>query len=415
MAATPFIDDRHAVAWLHRRAGFGLPPAELREAVDRGSVAELDRLLTATSPSADLWDDAQLPYDPRDRPSRQYAVNGWLAMMVATDQPLIDRVAWMWHGHFVSALDKVKVARLMVNQARLFRTAGLGSFRELLRAITLDPAMLLYLDLRDSTGDEPNENFSRELLELFTMGEGNFSEEDVRAGALALTGWTVKREGVVQFVSRRHADSPVHYLGVDGVHDLDTAIDAVMAYDALPLFIAATVAQELLGVNDEVLVAQLAAEFVDAEFDVRSLVRSTLQAGLDGESSPVVLAPVPWFAIACRVTGAHPKAKPVAQLLRAAGQLPMLPPNVAGWPGGAAWFGASSLVARANVAALIASSTPAGEVLAAADGDDSSLLAAALGLPIDDFTDESIAALAAAPAGADRLAVALITPEFLIA
>ncbi len=414
MPATSFTDDRHAVAWLHRRAGFGLSPGEFRQAADRGSAAELAGLLGGGAPSSDLWDDALLPYDPRDRASRQYAINGWLATMIATDQPMVDRIAWMWHGHFVSALDKVKIGRLMVTQARLFRSAGLGKFRELVRAVTLDPAMLRYLDLHESTGSEPNENYARELLELFTIGEGNFSEEDVQAGALALTGWTLQRKGVVRFVPQRHADVSVHYLGVDGVHDLETAIDALMAYDALPLFIAATVAQELLGVATEPLVERLAARFVASEFDIRSLVEATLQAGLAGESAPVVLAPVPWFVMASRVTGARPTSR-VVQLLRAAGQLPMLPPNVAGWPGGPAWFGASSLVARANLAALIAAATPSGEVLAAADGDDSALLATALGLPIDDFGDESISALAAAPAGADRLAVALITPEFLIA
>jgi len=93
----------------------------------------------------------------------------------------------------------------------------------------------------------------------------------------------------------------------------------------------------------------------------------------------------------------------------------MLPPNVSGWPGGTAWFASASLVARANLAAVVAAAAPSEEVLAAAEGDDSALLAEVLGLPIDDFGDESIAALAAAPAGPDRLAVALITPEFMIA
>ncbi len=378
-------------------------------------MAELERLLAQAAPSTDLWDDALLPYDPRDRPSRTYAINGWLATMIATEQPLAERVAWMWHGHFVSALDKVKIARLMVAQARLFRSAGLGNFRNLVRSVTVDPAMLLYLDLRDSTGSEPNENYARELLELFTMGEGNFLEADVQGGALALTGWTLQRDGAVKFVPRRHADVPVRYLGVDGVHDLDTAVDAVMAHDALPPFIAATVAQELLGNASQPLVQGLAAEFANSAFDIRALVRATLQAGLAGETAPIVLAPVPWYVMASRVTGARAKPKPVLQLLQAAGQLPMLPPNVAGWPGGPAWFGASSLVARANLAALIAAAATDREVLAASDGDDSALLAAALGLPIDDFSDESIAALAAAPAGVDRLAVALVTPEFMIA
>ena len=108
-------------------------------------------------------------------------------------------------------------------------------------------------------------------------------------------------------------------------------------------------------------------------------------------------------------------ARDVVDLLRAAGQLPMLPPNVAGWPGGAAWFGASSLVARANLAALVAAGATDAEVLAAARGGDAALLAEALGLPATGFGDESVAALAAAPAGRDRLAVALLTPEFMIA
>lgn len=414
------MEERDAVAWLHRRAGFGLAPAEMREAVARGATAELDRLLdpqsAGGSPAGDLWDDALLPFDPRDRASKSHAIGQWLEGMVASQQPTVERVAWMWHGHFVSALDKVRVARLMVEQARLFRSAGLGSFRDLLRAVTLDPAMLIYLDLRTSTGSEPNENYSRELLELFTLGEGGYTEADVQAGARALTGWTFYGlDGGVKFAPRRHDDTPREYLGVAGVHDLDSVLDAVLADDALAPFIARTVATELLGAADEATVAGLAERFADTGFDVRSLVRATLEVGLAEGSAPVVLGPVPWFVCARRVTGAHPPVDDALRLLRATGQLPMLPPNVAGWPGGPAWFGASSLVARANLAALVASATPEGEVLAAAAGDDSDLLADLLGLPSVGFGEASMDALDAAPAGRDRLAVALITPEFLIA
>ena len=108
--------------------------------------------------------------------------------MVASPQPLVERMAWLWHGHFVSVFDKVKVGRLMVDQIRLFRSLGLGAFPDLLRAVTIDPAMMWYLDLRTSTGTEPNENFAREVLELFTLGVGNYAEADVQAGAKALTG-----------------------------------------------------------------------------------------------------------------------------------------------------------------------------------------------------------------------------------
>lgn len=414
------MEERDAVAWLHRRAGFGLAPAEMREAVVRGASAELDRLLdpqgAGGQPRADLWDDALLPYDPRDGASKVHAIGQWVEVMVASDQPTVERVAWMWHGHFVSALDKVRVARLLVEQARLFRRAGLGSFRDLVRAVTLDPAMLIYLDLRTSTGSEPNENYSRELLELFALGEGSYSEADVQAGARALTGWTFYNlDGGVKFAPRRHDDTPRTYLGVDGVHDLDSVLEAVLAQTALPRFVARTVAAELLGSTDDSMVDRLATGFAGAGFDVRSLVRSTLEEGLAGASAPLVLGPVPWYVCARRVTGAQPVVKDALPLLRSTGQLPMLPPNVAGWPGGAAWFGASSLVARVNLAAVVAAATPDGEVLAAAHGDDSDLIAELLGLPSTGFSEQSIAALDAAPAGPDRLAVALITPEFMIA
>lgn len=413
------MNDRDAVAWLHRRAGFGLPPEELRAAAERGVAGELTRLLDPAGaggpPERDLWDDAALPLDPKDRASRTHAVVGWVETLVATDRPLVDRMAWLWHGHFVSALDKVKVARLMVDQIRLFRSAGLGGFGELVRAVTIDPAMLSYLDLRTSTGEHPNENYGRELLELFTLGEGNYTEDDVQAVARALTGWTMRpAEGVATFVSRRHDDTPQRALGVEGVHDLDTTVSAVMAHPALAGFIAGTVAAELLGVSDEAIVSPLATVFADGH-DIRTLVAAALQAGLGGQSAPIVLGPVPWYVMARRVTGAAPRSLDAFRLLRAAGQLPMLPPNVAGWPGGRAWFAASSLVARANLAALVAAATPDGEVLAAASGDDADLLADVLGLSSDGFADESIAALSAAPAGRERLAIALITPEFLIA
>ncbi|MDO8390675.1 MAG: DUF1800 family protein [Actinomycetota bacterium] len=406
---------RDEVVWLHRRAGFALAGAALDEAIGRGSAAELQRLLAPAAAAADPWDDALLPIDPQDFPSKQYAINRWVDTMVAAEQPLVERMAWIWHGHFVSALDKVRFARAMVIQVRLFRAAGLGPLRGLLRAVTVDPAMMLYLDLHTSTGTEPNENYARELLELFALGEGNYTEADVQAGAAALTGWTLERgEATVQFRPRRHDDSPQRYLGVQGVHDLDTVIDAVMGHASLPTWIAATLAWELLGTAPDDLVARLAEGFVQSGFDLRTLVGEVLQAGLDGATAPIVLAPVPWFVIASRATGAAPDRRTLA-LLRSAGQLPMLPPSVAGWPGGSAWFGSSSLVARADLAALMAATAPAGPVVAAAGSSDLQALADALGLPSAGFAAESQAALDAAPAGRDRLAVALLTPEFMIA
>jgi len=414
------MDERDSVKWLHRRAGFGLPPAQMRASIERGFAAELDGLLSsvavADAVAADPWDDESLPYDPMDAPSRRYAIASWIALMVNSEQPLVDRLTWLWHGHFVSALDKVRVARLMVDQIRLFRSAGLGELSALLRAVTIDAAMLAYLDLRTSTGATPNENYAREFLELFTLGEGNYTEADVQAGALALTGWTFGRGGGgVAFRAGRHDDTARTYLGVDGVHDLDTVIDAVMAQPALPLFIAATISQELLGDRDPDLVAELARGFEASGFVVGDLVRAALTAGADRAPSPVVLGPLPWLVVAARVSAAAIAPRESQLLLQAAGQLPMLPPNVAGWPGGATWFNSGSLVARTNLAAVVAANATDEDVLAAADGGDHDALADVLGLPDGGFEDQSRAALRATPAGRDRLAVALVSPEFMIA
>lgn len=334
--------------------------------------------------------------------------------MTATSSPLVDRIAWMWHGHFVSSLDKVRVGRWMVDQVRLFRRSGLGDARTLLRAMTLDPAMLVYLDLRSSEAGDPNENFARELLELFTLGVGNYGEHDVAAGAVALTGWVLGRDGTVRFVPRRHRDSPQTYLGVGGVHDLDTVLDAVMAHRSFAPFMAETVAGELLGTHDVSAVAAIARAFTASGLDLGVLVRAALDAGLSGATAPMLSAPVPWLVTAARVTGAVPDPKKVARELRIAGQLPMLPPNVAGWPGGEAWLAAGSLVARTNLAAAVAATANEPEVLAAAGASDVQVLADALGLPSTGFSSDSTEALLAVPAGRDRLAIALVTPEFLI-
>jgi uncharacterized protein (DUF1800 family) len=400
--------------WLHRRLGFGLD-AEAQAAVTvRGPAAELDDLIErALVAQPDAWIDAELPNDPRDRQARVRAVTGWLAQMRATTQPLLDRVAWLWHGHFVSSLDKVRAGRAMVEQIRLFRRIGMGEFGRLVREVTIDPAMLRYLDLATSTAVEPNENYARELMELFTVGIGEFGEADVAGVARALTGWRVGRDGVVQFVARRHDDSPQNVLGATGVDDLDSVVDALRAHPALPRFVAATLAREVLGDDD--LVDDLASTFA-AGLDVSSLVRALGEAGIAGAGSPMISAPVPWLVTAMRVTGATPPDRQVLRGLRAAGQTPMLPPNVGGWPGGPAWFAADSIVARTNLAMLVAESVDRGSaIMAACESADVDRIAELLTIYEAGFGAATSAALRSPTATpVQRLALALVSPEFVV-
>ncbi len=204
------MDDRQAVGWLHRRAGFGLHPDDLALAVDRGPTEELHRLLRPDDhgipAQSDPWDGLDLDPENNGRPQ---AVLGWMRRMFATQRPFEDRRTWMLHGWLVSSMDKVNAPDVMVEQIRLFATDGGGDYPDLLRSLTVNRAMLVYLDGRTSTGEAPNENYGRELLELFALGVGNYTEDDVQAAARALTGWvTARRFEESRFVPRRHDDTP---------------------------------------------------------------------------------------------------------------------------------------------------------------------------------------------------------------
>src|SRR5262249_35738337 len=155
----------------------------------------------------------------------------------------------------------------------------LGDFRTLLRAVSVDPAMLVYLDGVKNVRNGVNENYGRELLELFSLGIGHYSEDDVRAGATALTGWSVVRQPPSsRFVARQHDDTPQTYLGHAGVHDVDTVVDAVVANDACPAWIAGKLAKAILGPDvDQGLVTKLAADFKAGGLQLKPLVRAILE------------------------------------------------------------------------------------------------------------------------------------------
>ncbi len=416
------MDERQRVAWLHRRAGFGLHPDALSAAAARGAIAELDRLFDPDAAGVpadpDPWADTDL--DP-DNGGRRNIVVDWLRHLVATRRPYRSRRTWLLHGWLVSGLGKVPVPEFMVDQLRLYAAAGGGSYPDLLRAVTTDRAMLVYLDGRTSTADAPNENYGRELLELFALGVGNYTEADVLAAANALTGWVVgPRLATARFVPSRHDGSPQTLLGVDGVRDVDSVVDAIVGHPAHPRFVAERIVAELLGdVADPSLggvVEELAAAYVAADMHLDPVVRRALELGLGGARTPLVVAPVPWLVGALRATAADPRdlGRDGPDRFRAMGQVPMIPPDVSGWPRGIDWFTASSLVARTNLAAAIAAGTAASQpVRVALDDGDLDALAEHLGL-VEPFTAATAAAIRGAGDPTESLALALISPENLL-
>jgi len=421
------VNDREKIAWLYRRVGFGLAPGQLDALEAKGVATVLDELVDPDAhgvpAAADPWQNVDFgTYDPKlIRQDAAKAVGAWLVAMPTTTRPLMEWMRWFWHGHFVSTIRVVKIPQLMVDQLRLFEQSGMDDFRSLLRAVTIDPAMLLYLDGVKNKKDNVNENYGRELLELFSLGIGNYSEADVRAGATALSGWTIAKDPYSsRLAPRQHDDTKQSYLGRSGVHDVDTVMDAVAAQDACPAFIAGELAKAILGPDvDQGLVTRLAGDFKAGGLQIRPLVRAVLEAGLDGASAPLIMAPVPWFSMATRSTGAPPGqvASAAAAGLVPAGQLPMDAPNVAGWPGGANWLSSSATVARFNMAAAIAQLAPKdGPAVTAAAAGDVAALATALGRP-DGFGDATASALngLGKSNATGVLTVALASPEMVMA
>lgn len=430
------MDDRSSIAWLHRRVGFGLRPGALDTLVAGGLDAAIDALIepdrAGVAVAPDPW--AGLDYtgfDPDKESARTLSiatVRAWLVAMVDTPRPFEEWMRWFWHGHFVSTLRVVQSPPLMVRQMQMFHDVGLGDFRTLLRAVTVDAAMLVYLDGVTNRKGAVNENYGREVLELFALGIGNFTEADVRAGAEALTGWRALRraapgEPAVAFDPRRHDDAPKTYLGVDGVHDVDTVVDAIVDHPACAPFIAGKIARAILGPDIEPgLVDELGRDFAASGLQIRPLVRAVLEAGTRREVSvPLIAAPVPWTVRMIKATDV-PADKAFTALgertLVPAGQVPMDPPNVAGWPGGRSWLSSSTTVARFNIAAVLAAQTPATAPLrvAARAGDDVAL-ADLLGHP-SGFCDATKAALGDARRADDNgnavLTVAMAAPDTVV-
>jgi len=281
--------------------------------------------------------------------------------------------------------------------------------------------MLVYLDGVKNKKDAVNENYGRELLELFGLGIGNYTEDDVRAGAEALTGWMVDRAtGGARFLPRQHDDAAKNYLGRTGVHDVDTVVDAVVGHQACPVFITRKLGHAILGPDaDAGLLDRLAAEFKASGLQIKPLVRSLLEAGLDGASAPMVMAPVPWLTGAIRALGvdADRAIQGVSAGLVPAGQLPLDAPNVAGWPGGRNWLTSSATVARFNMASgLSGLASRDSTVMKAAGAGDLRLLADALGHP-EGFGDATRSALGQVHSGgaSSVLTIALSSPELVLA
>ena len=278
----------------------------------------------------------------------------WGRRMLLSQRPLEEKLTLFWHGHFATGNTKVRDARMMDRQNEMLRANASGSFRDLLIGILKDPAMLVYLDNGENVKDHPNENFGRELLELFTLGVGNYTEHDIREASRAFTGWT---NDVLEFRldQVRHDFGSKTFLGQTGLFDGTDIIDIILEQPAAAEFIAAKLYRFFVRepLADE-LRAELGATLGDHDYELRPLL-TRLFLSKDFYSPPSyatqIKSPVQLVVSTYRKLGLQelPTIPDFNQLTAGLGQTLFNPPNVAGWAGGRAWITPGSLLQRGNV------------------------------------------------------------------
>ena len=350
------------------RTGYGATYAEIDRLrpLDRAAAVDLilsEAQLPAGGPRPSWADQNPMTVRSIDDPAvaeRLLQAQGaelqawWIERMLISPTPLRERMTLFWHGHFATALSKVRSPQLMLRQNGLLRRHALGDFRALLRGVVTDPAMLLYLDGASSTAAAPNENFAREIMELFTLGVGQYGEADIRAAARALTGWVVHpATGDAVFVSARHDAGEKALFGATGPWDADDVVRILLDQPQTARFIVGKVWGAFVSTPPQQATLLALADEFGADYRIEPLVRAILLSDAfwaEGERGAMIAGPVDWVVGTLRMLDAYDTpAGPVAALCAELGQALFEPPNVAGWPGGNAWIAPTTLALRQDV------------------------------------------------------------------
>ena len=358
-----------------QRFGFGPRPGEYALALKEGVEATRTKVLTVPTVDAgaarvvepEITDLGKrpaanskeiVPFSIAMRFQTQQMTMWWLDRMALSDHGLTERMTWFWHGHWATALQKLNYAMPMYNQNKTLRTYCLGNFKDMSRAMVNDGALQYWLDGQDSTLKSPNENLGRELMELFVLGVGRYSEDDVKAAARALTGYQVnKSSGAVTFNARRHDASPVTLLGKTQAFTGESLSDFLVAREDNATFIAERLWYRFIS-STETMPANFSAKSAFAGRDISAAVNAMASdPAIRDSKNDLVKAPVEWFIAACRALELTPSnLKTPGQLfnyLDKLGQVPFNPPNVGGWPAAQAWLSSATAQYRIAFAAWL--------------------------------------------------------------
>ena len=367
------------MAHLMRRAGFGASRDELEQKVAQGYEAVVEELLHPGNANA-MPDDVIRRYHSEMGEMRELNSAGayWMYRMVTTNNQLEEKLALFWHGLFATGYAKLNQASALTNQINTFRRHALGSFRTILVELSKDPAMIIWLDNHDNHKGDINENYGRELLELFSMGIGNYTEDDVKECARAFTGWTL---GNAEYMSTRasrdsiwpysrinwhfnyreydHDDGEKTFLGHTGNFNGDDIIDIIVQQEATARFISTRLfqyfaADEIDGAGEAVIEEMMRSYFA-SNYEIRSVLRTLFNSDYfksEDARFARVKGPVELVVGAVRMAGTYQQptfgADQLARQTMYMGQGIFQPPSVEGWHEGAEWIDSGALVERVN-------------------------------------------------------------------
>ena len=382
-------DDVRLMAHLLRRAGFGATRRELERYESQGYEAAVDELLAPAEPGR-MGDDLVRRYHHEYSGLMGQTGPGatWLYRMISTDNPLQEKMALFWHGLFATGYPKITNGKVMLDQLRMFRRYGLGSFKTLLVELSKDPAMIIWLDNQDNHTGTINENYGRELLELFSLGVGNYTEDDVKECARAFTGWTI---GNMEYMKLRairdsiwpygriswhfryreedHDDGEKTFLGETGRFNGEDIIEIICRQEATAKFLARHMYHYFVAdeppvpqwpytpPRDPAAVDALAQAYFDSGYDITAMLRVLFTSDFFRSQDTwyeKVKSPADLMAGVLRLTGEYrmPERDFVGESQRMTfmGQQLANPPSVEGWHQGTEWVDTGTLVERINFA-----------------------------------------------------------------
>lgn len=353
------------------RAGFGETPENLQNLIKKDIQTVVDRLFDDSKNFKEL---NYLPYPLNEKEQKKGAGGAkqvklfiksfaemeqlneqWIFKMTYTKAVLREKMTFFWHNHFATS---IQIAYLMQVQNNTLRTNALGNFKTMLHAISKDPAMIIYLNNQQNVKDQPNENFAREVMELFTLGEGNYTEKDIKEAARAFTGWTTNKMGNFEFVEKKHDFGEKEFMGKKGNFNGEEIIDILLENPQTAKYITTKLYKEFVNAKvDKVRVHHLATAFFESGYDIEKLMRSIFTADWfydDENIGSKICSPVEMIVRFKKYLEIEfLELKYLLNFQKGLGQVLFFPPNVAGWKGDTHWIDSASLLLRLNTISYI--------------------------------------------------------------